>query len=315
MSEQTKDVKPVETAKTLFSKVNVQARFEAMLGDKAQSFITTVLQIVNQNSKLKNADPITVMNAAATAASLDLNINPNLGFAYIIPYNIREKDYNGEWVTRVVAQFQIGYKGFIQLGQRSGQYRSIVGIAVYANQFKSWNPLFEDLQADFTIEPEGEPIGYVAAFELTTGFRKVSYWTKTRVDKHAAKYSKSFSNKKSLWKDEGGGYDAMAIKTVIKHILNRYGPMEIESPISRAIAADQSIQLKSGEYKYLDNPEGKSLDLEQVAYDKERKRILKHIKGAPTIEVLAQVHQFVNEFDVSEEYDNRYLTLEAEQNE
>ena len=253
MSDQTKEV---TTAKSLFSNVNVQSRFEAMLGDKAQAFITTVLQIVNQNSLLKNADPKTVMTAAATAASLDLNINPNLGYAYIIPYNINEKQPDGTWEKRTVAQFQMGYKGFIQLAQRSGLYRSIIGLPVYANQFKSWNPLFEDFDADFSVAGTGTPVGYVAAFKLINGFQKVAYWTYEEVHDHAKKFSKSYTNSKGLWQDKDGGSDAMAVKTVLKMILSKYGPMEIESQISRAISADQSVQMKEGQYKYLDNPNG-----------------------------------------------------------
>lgn len=257
MSDQTKAVASV---KDIFANVNVQARFEAMLGEKAQSFITTVLQIVNQNDMLKRADPKTIMTAAATAASLDLNVNPNLGYAYIIPYEINSKDADGNWSKRVVAQFQMGYKGFIQLAQRSGQYQSIVGLPVYENQFKGWNPLLEEIDADFSINGEGNPVGYVGAFKLLNGFTKVTFWTAEEVNQHAGKYSKTFKKKnragklmKSPWNDPDQ-YDTMAIKTVLKMMLSKFGPMEIESPISKAIMADQSVQLREGQHRYIDSP-------------------------------------------------------------
>ncbi len=257
MSEQTKEVTSI---KNIFANVNVKARFEAMLGEKSQSFITTVLQIVNQNAMLKRADPKTIMTAAATAASLDLNVNPNLGYAYIIPYEINTKDADGNWSKRVVAQFQMGYKGFIQLAQRSGQYKSIVGLPVFENQLKGWNPLLEEIDADFTIAGEGNPIGYVGAFKLLNGFTKVVYWTADEVNQHAGKYSKTFKKKnsygklmKSPWNDPDQ-YDTMAIKTILKMMLSKFGPMEIESPISKAITADQSVQLREGQHRYIDNP-------------------------------------------------------------
>ncbi len=148
-------------------------------GKKAQGFISSVLQVINGNKLLNKVDPNSVVNAAATAASLDLPINPNLGFAWIVPYKGK-------------AQFQIGWKGFVQLALRTGQYKRINSIEVYENQFKSFNRLTEELTADFDIVGEGEIVGYAAYFMLTNGMEKMTYWSKEEVINHAKKYSKAY---------------------------------------------------------------------------------------------------------------------------
>lgn len=300
------------TTKSLFQNVNVQKRFEELLGKKAQGFITSVMQVVGQNKLLAKADPQTVLTAAATAAALDLPINPNLGFAYIIPYNNNEKQPDGSWAKRTVAQFQMGYKGFIQLAQRSGQYRTINALVVYQNQFKGWDALSEELSADFTVKGDGDVVGYAATFTLTNGFKKTAYWSYEEVHAHAQKFSKSYTNKKGLWQDKNGGADAMGTKTVLKMILSKYGPLEIESQISRAISADQSVQKEEGQYQYIDNPNNdNAIDTEAIDMDKERKRVADHIDNAKTTTELRQVEGLIEEHNLVNEYDNRLLTLEA----
>lgn len=303
MSKDTKEVLPL---KDLMKEESVKARFESMLKDKAQNFVTTLLQLVHDSAKLKKAEPKTIMTSAATAASLNLNINPNFGYCYIIPYDVKQPD----GTKKTVAQFQMGYKGFIQLAQRTGQYRSIIGIAVYANQFKSWDPLFENLNADFTIKGEGEIVGYAAAFELLNGFKKVAYWTYDEVHEHAKRYSKSYSYKGSLWKDQHGQV-AMGIKTVLKRILSKYGPMEVDSLMSRAIAADQSVQYEQGQYSYIDR-KSTGIDIEQVEFNKERERLIQAIEAAKTLDELGEYQQYVDQFDVADQYDNREHLLNAQ---
>ena len=147
--------KPQSPIKSFFENPNVSKRFEEIIGDKTRSvqFISSVMQIASNNAYLKNADPLTIYNAALLAATLDLPINQNLGFAYIVPYG-------------KAAQFQLGYKGLIQLAQRSGQYKSINVTEVYENQFKSFNALTEELDCDFSILGEGKVVGFAAYFKL-----------------------------------------------------------------------------------------------------------------------------------------------------
>lgn len=230
--------KKLPTTKELFQNKSVQSRFEQLLGEKAQGFISSVLQTINNNKLLVNAKPETVLNAAVTAASLDLPINQNLGFAWIVPYN-------GE------AQFQMGWRGFVQLALRTGQYRSINVVEVYENQFKSFNALTEELIADFSVDGTGKIVGYAGYLRLVTGFEKTVYWSSIKVKNHASKYSKTYGKKVkgtnnlvySPWNDESM-FDAMAMKTVLKNMLSKWGIMSIE--LMTAHKFDQSV-IKSEE--------------------------------------------------------------------
>jgi recombination protein RecT len=213
-------------ARTLSGLMNdetVKKKFREMLGNKAPGFISSILQVANGNDKLKAADPMSIFNAAATAAALDLPINPNLGFAWLVPYSGK-------------AQFQLGYKGFVQLAMRSAQYKRLNVVEIYASQFKSWNPLTEDLDVDFTQEPAGDVVGYCAFFRLINGMEKTTYWSKARVTEHAKKYSKSFDKADGQWRNN---FDDMAKKTMIKLLLSKWGVLSIEMQI--AIKVDQAV--------------------------------------------------------------------------
>lgn len=225
------------TTKSLFAQANIQQRFEQLLGDKAPGFISSVLQTVQNSKLLAKAKPSTILNAAATAAALDLPINQNLGFAWIVPY----KDE---------AQFQMGWKGYVQLALRTGKYKNINVTEVYKNQFKSFNSLTEEIDADFTKEGKGGVVGYVAYLKLTNGFEKTVYWSKVKVTNHAKKYSKAYSSKFSPWQDKDQ-FDAMAKKTVLKSMISKWGIMSVEMHTAHAV--DQSVQNKENEFDYVDN--------------------------------------------------------------
>lgn len=202
----------------MFKQDSVQARFQRMLGKKAPGFISSVLTVVSQNKLLQNVDMRTVLSAASIAASLDLPILPSLGRAWIVPY-------------KGVAQFQIGYLGYVELAQRSGLYKSINVNTVYEGEVVKWNKFTEELTYG---EQEGDAaIGYCASFELLNGFRKVVYWTKDAVIKHAKRFSKSYNSSSSPWQSD---FDAMAMKTVLAYTLRHWGPMSIE--MQKAMAED-----------------------------------------------------------------------------
>jgi recombination protein RecT len=210
--------------KEFFAAPSVLQKFKDLLGTKAQGFVTSVLQIANGSEALRGCTPRTIFTAAATAATMDLPINPNLGFAHIVPYS-------GE------ATFQIGYKGLVQLAMRTGQYLRLNVIPVYENQFKSWNELTEELVADFSIQGTGNVVGYCSYFKLLNGFEKTVFWTTAKVKAHASRYSKSYqSGKKSIWKDD---FESMALKTVLKNTLSKWGILSIE--MQRAIVVDQAV--------------------------------------------------------------------------
>ena len=239
--------KPNVALKQFFDKEQVQSKFKELLGTKAAGFITSVLQVVQSNESLKDADPATILNAAATAAILDLPINNNLGFAYIVPFK-------GQ------AQFQMGYKGFIQLAQRSGQFLTISATPIYNGQIKEANPL-TGYTFDFTVKAEGLPIGYAAYFKLLNGFEKTIYMTVDELKKHGTSYSQTFKKGFGLWKDN---FDAMAQKTVIKLLLSKFAPLSIE--MTRAVIADQAVvnDVETQDVSYVDNGEETPISIEDL---------------------------------------------------
>jgi recombination protein RecT len=209
------------TTKEFFAQSSVQAKFQELLGKRAPQFITSVLQIVTNNNLLAKADAASIYNCAATAAVLDLPLNNSLGKAWIVPYSGK-------------AQFQIGYKGLIELAQRTGQYLRINVVEVYENQFKSWNALTEVLDADMNIVGTGKVVGYCAYFKMLNGFEKFDYWPIEKVVAHGKRFSKSFNN--GPWKDD---FDKMAKKTVLKNTLSTWGMLSVE--MQTAIVVDQAI--------------------------------------------------------------------------
>lgn len=224
------------SVKNYFAKEGVQKKFQELLGKRSSAFITSVMQVVNSNSLLSKATPESVFNASAMGAVLDLPINNNLGFAWIVPYNEKYKDAQGNWQTKCVAQFQLGWKGFVQLANRSGQYKAINVVEVYENQFKSFNRLTEELEADFTQIGAGAVVGFVAYFKLINGFEKTCYWSTEEVKTHGAKFSKTFNNQNSVWKTD---FNAMAKKTVLKNTLSKWGILSIE--MQQAVVVDQAV--------------------------------------------------------------------------
>lgn len=211
------------TVKAIFEKDSVKSKINEMLGKKAPGFITSVLQVTSNNALLTKADPMSVYNAAMIAATLDLPINQNLGFAWIVPYK-------GQ------AQFQMGWKGYVQLAQRTGQYSRINVVKVYESQFKGFNALHEELDADFNIQPSGKVVGYAAYFRLVNGYEKTVYWTIEQVQEHGQRFSQSFNGNSSPWKSD---FDAMAMKTVLKHTLSKWGILSIE--MQKATTVDQAV--------------------------------------------------------------------------
>lgn len=234
------------TTKAYFQQDNVKAKFQELLGTKAAGFITSVLQAVASNDLLAKADPASVFHAAAVAATLDLPINQNLGFAYIIPYNQKQKDGG----YKCIAQFQIGYKGFIQLSQRSGQFKTIGSTPIYKGQLIESNPL-TGFVFDFNIKESDEVVGYAAYIRLLNGFEKTLYMSKEDLNKHGVRYSQTFKKGFGLWKDD---FDAMATKTVLKLLLSKYAPLSIE-PIQRAVITDQALigDAEATDITYVDN--------------------------------------------------------------
>jgi recombination protein RecT len=226
----------------LMSAPNVKGRLDQILQSKAPGFIASVINAVNGSKELRkiaDLNPESIIRSAIIAATLDLPIDKNLGFANIIPYS-------GE------AQFQIGSKGFIQLGLRTAQYSKMNLVDVYQDQFKSWNPLTETLDADFTVQGEDEIVGFAFYFRLINGFEKVAFEYKKDLLAHGKKYSKTFTN--GPWQTHP---NEMCRKTLAKKTLKQWGIMSVE--MQTAVKVDQAA-IRSEDLgdddslAYIDNP-------------------------------------------------------------
>ncbi len=231
------------TTKDFFGKTSVKQKFEELLGKRAPAFMTSVLQIVASNELLKRADPTSVYHAAATAATLDLPLSNNLGFAYLVPYNDRKSG-------RQLAQFLIGYKGFKQLAIRSGQYQTLDAKIVYEGQ-KVDDESFQGFHFEWDKKISDKVIGYASNFKLLNGYESTFFMDADTVHRHGKRYSQTFKNGKGLWAED---FDKMALKTVTKlHLNSGDAPLSVE--MQKAVITDQSVihNVEGTEVEYIDN--------------------------------------------------------------
>jgi len=228
--------------------------FNEVLGNKAPQFVASIMQVSN-SGLLAKADPRTIIAAAYTAACLDLPIEKSLGFAHIVPYAGK-------------AQFQIGFKGLIQLALRSGQYAAMNDFKVNTKAFVSYDARSGELviDSDKMDEYDEDIAGYAFYFKLIGGFEKTVYWPKAKVEAHAQRYSQAYKKGKndSPWFQQ---FDAMALKTVIANSLRKYGILSIQ--MQTALKFDQSVRSDitddnpdyiDGQAAFLDDGDGDNAD-------------------------------------------------------
>lgn len=240
-----KDLAPADRLTTILARVDVRKKFEDMLGKKAPGFISSILSLRNTKLELKNCDPMSIISAAAIAATLDLPINQNLGFAHIVPYS-------------GVAQFQMGWKGFVQLAIRTGLYQTMNAAEIYEGELVQYNRITGQTEIDESQRKSDKVVAYVAYFKLSTGFEKYLLMTVEQVTKHAKRYSKSFTRAGTPWQIN---FDAMALKTVLKLLLSKYGILSIE--MQKALQYDQSVVTETEGGEKVEYPDG-SIDAETV---------------------------------------------------
>jgi len=234
----TNRIQPGMGLKALLATDTIKARFSEVLGKKAPGFISSIITATQLNPKLQACDPTSVISSAAIAASLDLPINSSLGFAHIVPY-------------KGVAQFQMGWKGFVQLAMRSGQYLTLNVAEVYEGQLRKANPFTGLMDFDADGKKSDKVIGYVAYERLLNGFEKFLYITTEDARAHGKKFSQAFKSGFGPWVDD---FDAMAKKTVIKALLSKWGILSIE--MQKAIETDQAAIDTDGNPTYIDVPAG-----------------------------------------------------------
>lgn len=266
MAEQNKEqtgLSVSQQVKSMISNDKVKKKFADVLGQKAPQFLASITNVVSGSAQLKKCDANSIMAAAFVAATYDLPIDSNLGFAAIVPYNNNKfNPQTNTWEKHMEAQFQIMYKGFIQLAIRSGYYKRMNYAVVYKDELKRYNPItgeieFVDDFSQCTLRDEGGEdgvAGYYARFELVTGYVQELYMTKQMVDNHAKKYSTAYrydlekGKKSSRWTTD---FEAMALKTVIKMLLSKWGILSVD--MQRAIQDDQKTFDEDGNGDYGDN--------------------------------------------------------------
>ncbi len=227
----------------------VQKNIMTTLGDsaKAKTFTASIISAVSTNNELQKCDAYTIISAALLGESLKLSPSPQLGQYYMVPFNNKDKGISD-------AQFILGYKGYIQLAIRSGQYKRINVLSIKKGELVKYDPLDEDITVNFIADEaereKAETIGYYAMFELVNGFRKAMYWSKEKMEAHAMRYSKGYQAKKgyTYWEKD---FDGMAYKTMLRQLISKWGIMSIE--MQKAYSADMSVIHDDGSYDYVDN--------------------------------------------------------------
>lgn len=235
--------------KQLVKNAQVKNMIANVLHDREPQFATSIVSIVNSNRSLANVDQLSVIQSAMVAATLDLPIDQNLGYVWLVPY-------------KGMAQAQIGYKGYIQLAQRSGQYKAMNAIAVHEGELTSWNPLTEEVGFDPMKRTSDVVIGYIGYFKLLNGFEKTVYWTKEQIEAHRDRFSKAGG--RSPWATD---FDAMALKTVLKSLLTKWGPMSTQ--LAEAVAKDETT------------PEPVNIEADETAKDKQAEDLFNQVPELP----------------------------------
>lgn len=227
------------------NRVDVAANIEQALGrENKQRFITGVISAVNTNETLQACTNGSILSGALLGETLKLSPSPQLGHYYLVPFNDKEKGK--------VAQFQMGYKGYIQLAIRSGQYKKLNVLAVKKGELEYFDPLNEEIKINLMVDKwdereEAETIGYYATFELVNGFKKAIYWSKKQMENHAIKYSPGYKAKKgyTFWEKN---FDGMAYKTMLRQLISKWGIMTID--MQSAFESDMSFTDDNGLKQY-----------------------------------------------------------------
>ncbi len=259
MAEQTTAIAPLRAFNNFLANPRTQDYLNTVLAEKKASFVNNLTALVSNNASLQVCKPETLMFASLKATALDLPLDPNLGFAYVLPYNDKK---NG--VT--VAQFQMGYKGFIQLALRSGQFKTLNATEVREGELIDEDFVTGELTFQKAENREALPvIGYVAYFKLLNGFEKYLYMTSAEMKAHALRYSQTYKKGYGLWAD-ADMFDSMAKKTVLKLLISKYALLSVE--MRDAIKADQSVMQKPDDYEYVDADEQAQPEPTEAAKEK-----------------------------------------------
>ena len=265
----------IPALKSLLATEAIRKQMKSLLGDKAGHFMMAIVGVVEGTPQLQDCEPQSIINSAIASATLDLPIEKNLGYAYIVPYKDK-------------AQFQMGYKGYIQLALRSGQYKYINSIEIKEGELENYNLLTGEFNfkfiEDINQRLEAKTIGYASYIEFTNGFRNTLYMTKEQVDNHAKEYSQSYAYdlrkgyKNSNWSTN---FDSMALKTVLKLNLSKFGAL--------SVSVQKALQIDGSSIKSI-SEEG-TINVEYVDNTNEENKIIGDIELATNEEKLELLRQ------------------------
>jgi recombination protein RecT len=224
----------------------VRDQINRVIGGKdSQKFITSIISAVNANPALQDCENSSILSGALLGASLKLSPSPQLGHYYLVPFNDKNKGK--------VAQFILGYKGYIQLAIRSGMYKRLNVTAIKEGELIKYDPLTEEIEVslieDEDVRENTPTVGYYAMYEYNNGFRKSLYWSKKKMENHANKYSKGYSARKgyTFWEKD---FDSMAAKTMIRQLIGKWGIMSIE--MQNAYESDGAVINDDGSKNYVE---------------------------------------------------------------
>lgn len=231
----------------------VKNQINSVIGGKnGDRFISSIVSAVNTNKELQSCTNQSILSAALLGNSLGLSPSPQLGQYYMVPFNDKAKGK--------VAQFQLGYKGYLQLAMRSGQYKKLNVLAIKNGELVRYDPLNEEIEVnlieDDTVRENTETIGYYAMFEYTNGFKKTLYWSKKKMEEHALKYSQAYAadkRKGTAWTFWAKDFDSMAYKTMLRQLISKWGIMSID--MMTAFDKDMAVINQDGSSYYVDNQE------------------------------------------------------------
>lgn len=236
----------------------VKNQINSIVGGKnGTRFISAVVSAVNNNPALQECTNQSILAAALLGESLNLSPSPQLGQYYMVPFDDKEKGK--------VAQFQLGYKGYIQLAIRSGQYKKLNVLSIKEGELIRFDPLNEEIEVQLIEDEEqreqAKTIGYYAMFEYVNGFRKALYWSKKKMEAHALKYSNGYASDKrkgTAWTFWSRDFDGMAYKTMLRQLISKWGIMSID--MVTALDADMAVIREAGTKEYVDNVESDAVE-------------------------------------------------------
>lgn len=236
-----------QTLSAYLSQDAVKNKINEVIGGKnGQRFISAIVSATTTNPALQECSNGSILSAAMLGESLKLSPSPQLGQYYLVPFNNTKKGCKE-------AQFQLGYKGYIQLAIRSGQYKKLNVVAIKEGELIKFDPLNEEIEVNLIQDEEerekAPTIGYYAMFEYVNGFRKAIYWSKAKMEAHALKYSQGYKAKKgyTFWEKD---FDGMAFKTMLRQLISKWGIISID--MQTAMDSDMGVIRDDGSVDYVD---------------------------------------------------------------